>query len=130
MSIPYKFQIPTSASAFLAWLLTFLCVEYKSDLQVGDKGISDGRVEVNFPNREEFWRFWHAYCKPLIIEPYLEEVDLQTKTRVAIGFIDRVQKVSHGREKQVQVEKVRAALRCVNTNIALDTGQQPLHKLG
>ena len=78
--IPYKFQILTSSSEFLARLTPFLRVEYESDFRVGDKGISNGRVEATSENREKFWRFWRAYCKPLGIEPYLEEVDFQTKT--------------------------------------------------
>ena len=79
-------------------------------------------------NREKFWRFWRAYCKPLGIDLYLEEVDFQTKTRVTTGFAGRVQKGGHGRGKQVQVGTVRAALGGVNANIDLDTGQQPLHQ--
>ena len=73
---------------------------------------------------------WRAYCKPLGIDPYLEEVDFQTKTRVATEFEGRVQKCSHGHGKQVQVGTVRAALGGVNANIYLDIGQQPLHQLG
>ena len=81
-------------------------------------------------NRETFWRFWREYFKSLGINPYWEEVDFQTKTRVATGFTGRVQKGSHGRGKQVQLRKVRASLGGVNANIALDTGQQPLHQPG
>ena len=60
----------------------------------------------------------------------MEEVDFQTKTRVAIGFAVHVRKGSHGRGKQIQVGKVHAALGGVNTNISLDTGQQPFHQPG
>ena len=81
-------------------------------------------------NREKFWRFWRAYCKPLLIDPYLEEVDFQTKTRFATGFAGRVRKVSHVRGKQVQVGTVRAALGGVNTKIVLDIWIQPLHQPG
>ena len=52
--IPHKFPIPTFSSAFLARLLTFLRVEYESDFQVGDKGISNGRLEATSVNREKF----------------------------------------------------------------------------
>ena len=79
-------------------------------------------------NRGKFWRFWHAYCKPLEIDPYLEEVDFQTKTRVATGFVGRVRKGSHGRGKWVQVGTVHAALGGVNANIYLYTGRQPLRQ--
>ena len=41
-----------------------------------------------------------------------------------------MQKLSHGREKQVKVETVRAALGGVNAKIVLDTGRQPLHQPG
>ena len=77
-----------------------------------------------------FWMFWRAYCKPLGIDPHLEEFDFQTKTRVATGFSVCVQKVSHGRGKQVQVGTVCAALGGVSAKIALDTGRQPLHQPG
>ena len=115
---------------FLARLPPFFCVEYKNDFRVGYKGISDGRVEATSEIRETFWRFWCAYCKPLVIDPYLEEVNFQTKTRVATGFAGRVPKVSHGPGKQVQVGTVRAAIRGVNAKISLDTGQKPLHQPG
>ena len=111
---------------FLARLPPFLCVEYESDFRVGDKGISYEIVEATLENREKFWRFWRAYCKPFRIDPYLEEVYFQTKTRVSTGFSDQVRKVYHGRGKQLQVETVRAALGGVNVKIALDTGLQPL----
>ena len=81
-------------------------------------------------NRETFWELWRTYCKPLGIDPCLEEVDFQTKTRVATGFSGRVPKGSHGRGKQVQVVTVRASLVGVNANISLDTGQQPLYQPG
>ena len=68
------------------------------------------------------WKFWRAYCKPLGIDSYLEEVDFQTKTRIATGFVGRLLKGSHGRGKQVQVVIVRTALKGVNAKIALDTG--------
>ena len=71
-----------------------------------------------------------AYCKPFVIDPYLEEVDFQTKTRVATVFSGRVRKGSHGRGKQLQVGTVRAALGGVNANISLETGLQPLHQPG
>ena len=114
----------------MARLPTFLSVEYESDFRVGDKGISNGRAEATSKNWEKFWRIWSDYCKPLGIEPYLEEVDFQTKMRVATGFSGRVRKGSHGRGKQVQVGTVRAELRGVNSKIALDTGRQPLHQPG
>ena len=79
---------------FLARLLLSIHVEYKSDFRVRDKGISDGRVEATFANRETFWRLWCAYCKPLGIDPYLEEVDFQIKTRVATGFEDASEKAA------------------------------------
>ena len=60
----------------------------------------------------------------------MKEIDLQTKTRVAIGFTSRVQKISHGREKQVQVVTVNAALRGANAKIYLDTGRKPFHQPG
>ena len=81
-------------------------------------------------NRKRFWRFWRAYFKPLGIDPYLDELDFQTKTRVETGFAGRVRKDRHGRGKQVQVGTVRASLESVNTNIALDVGRQPLHQPG
>ena len=58
----------------------------------------------------------------------MEEVNFQTKTRVAIGFAGWVQKDSNGHGKQVQVGTVRAALGVVNASIALDTAQKPLHE--
>ena len=73
---------------------------------------------------------WWAYCKPLVIELYLEEVYFQTKTRVTIVFAGRVRKVSHSRGKQVQVGTVRASLGGVNEKIALDTGRQSIHQPG
>ena len=79
--------------------------------------------------REKFWRFWSYYCNPLGIDPYLEEVDFQTKTRVATRFEGRVQKGTQGRGKQVQYGKVRAALSGVNAKIALSTRQKILHQL-
>ena len=85
--------------AFLARLPPFLHVEYESDFRVWEKGISDGRVEATSKNREKFWRFWRAYFKPVGIYPYLEEVYLQTKTRVATVFSGRVCKGSHSRGK-------------------------------
>ena len=87
-------------------------------------------MESTSENGEKFWRFWRAYCKPLGIDPYLEEVGFQTKTRVATKCAGRMQKVRHGRGKQVQVGTVRAALVGVNANIALDTGQKPIHQSG
>ena len=92
---------------FLVWIPPFLRVEYESDFNVGGELISDEIVEANSENREKFWRFWRAYCKTLGIDPYLEEVDLQTKKRVAAGFVGRVRKCSHGRVKQVKVGTVR-----------------------
>ena len=109
-------------------LLPFLLVEYESVFQVGYKGISDGIVEATLGDRKNFLGFWRAYFKPLRIDPYLEEVDFQTKTRVATGFAGRVRKGSHGLEKQVQVGTVCAALRGINMKISLDTGRQPLHQ--
>ena len=87
-------------------------------------------MEATSENRETFWGFLHAYCKPLGIDPYLEEVDFQTKTKVATGFAGHVQKGIHDLVKQVQFGTVRAALGGVNAKIALDTGQQPLHQPG
>ena len=69
-----------------------------------------------------FWMFWRAYCNPLGIDPYLEEVDFQTKTRVATGFEGRVRKGSHSCGKQVQFGTVHTALRGVKADIALDIG--------
>ena len=60
----------------------------------------------------------------------MEEVNFQTKTRVATGFSARVKKGIHGCGKQVQFGTVRAALGVVNAKIALDTGRQPLHQPG
>ena len=114
----------------MSGLPPFLRVEYKIDFRVGDKGVSDGRFEVTSENRENLWRFCRAYCKPLGIAPYLDEVDFQTKTRLATGFSGRMQKGSHCRLKEVKVRTVRAALGGVNANIALDTGRQPLHQHG
>ena len=74
-----------------------MSVEYKSYSFVGYKGIFDGRVEANLANRVGVWRFWCAYCKTIGIDPDLEEVDFQNKTRVATVFAGRVQKVSHSR---------------------------------
>ena len=88
--------------------------------------MSNVREEATSKNRETFWGFYHAYCKPLGINPYLEEINLQTKTRVSKVFAGRVQKFSHDRGKQVQVGAVRAALGGVNAKIYLDTGRQPL----
>ena len=127
--IPYKFQIPTSSSAFLSRLQPFLCLYYESYFWVGYKGISYGRVKVTLLNREKFWRFWCAYCKPLGIDSYFEEVDFQTKTMVATGFSVHVRKSSHGHGKQVQVRILHSSLGGVNTKIALDTGRQPLHHM-
>ena len=81
-------------------------------------------------NREKFLGFWRAYCKPLGIYSYLEEVDFQTKTTVATGFAGRVRKGSNSRGKQVQVRTVREALGGVNATITLDTGRQPIHQPG
>ena len=114
----------------MARISTYLRVEYDSDFRVGDKGISDGRVDATSDNRDKFWRFWRAYCKPPGIDPYLGEVDFQTKIRVATGSATRMQKGSHGHGKQVQVGTVLAALGDVNAEISLDTGQQPLHQPG
>ena len=60
----------------------------------------------------------------------MEEVHLQTKTRVVTQFSGRVRKDSHRRGKQVQVETVCAALGSFNVNIPLDTWIQPLHQPG
>ena len=87
-------------------------------------------MEATLANRGKLWRFWCAYCKPLGIDPYLEKVNFQTKTRVATGSVGLVLKGSHGHEKQVQVVTVLAELVGVKANIALDTGQQPLHQPG
>ena len=81
-------------------------------------------------DRENFWRFWSAYFKPLGIEPYLEEVDIQTKTRPATEFSGHVQKGIHGRGKQIQVGTVCEALVGVNTNTYLEKWRQPLHQPG
>ena len=45
----YKFPLPQSV--FLLRLLPFLRVEYKSDFRVGEKEISNGRVEETSENR-------------------------------------------------------------------------------
>ena len=79
-------------------------------------------MEATLENRKKFWRFWRAYCKPLGIDPYLEEVNFQTKTRVETGFAGRVQRGSHRREKKVQVGTVRASLGGVNANMDVDIG--------
>ena len=68
--------------------------------------------------------------KPLGIDPYLEEVHFQTKTRVATGFAGRVRKIIHSHEKQVQFGIVCAELRGVNTKIALVIERQTLHQPG
>ena len=90
ISITHKFPIASYSSAFLSRLPSFPCVKYESDFWVGDKSISDGRLEVTLDKREKFWRFWHAYFKTFGIDSYLEEVDFQTKTRVTIGFAGHV----------------------------------------
>ena len=65
---------------------------------------------MTLANRGKFWRFWSAYFKYLVIDPYLEEVDFQTKTRVTTGFAGRLQKISYVRGKKVQVGTVCASL--------------------
>ena len=87
-------------------------------------------MEATSENRKTFWRFWRAYSKTLGIHQYLEEVNLQTKTRVATGSVFRVWKGSQGCGEQVQVGTVSAALGGVNVKIAQYTGQQPLHQPG
>ena len=81
-------------------------------------------------NREMFWRFWCAYFKPLRIDPYLEEVYFQTKTRVETGFSGHMKKGRRGRGKHIKVGTVREAIEGVNTKIDLNTGRQPLHQPG
>ena len=78
--------------------------------------------------RKKFWRFCRSYCKLLGIDPYLEEVYFQIKTRVVTVFAGRAQNSSHRRGKHVQLGAVRAALEGVNSKIYLDTGRQPLHQ--
>ena len=130
ISISHKFPIHTSSSAFLASLLPFLRVEYESDFRVREKGISDRRLESTLANRETFWKFWHAFYKPLVIDAYLGEVNFQTKTKVATVSAGRVWKGSHGLGKKVQVITVCAALGGFNAKISLDTGRQPLYQHG
>ena len=85
---------------------------------------------MTLANTETFWRFWNEYYEPLVIDPYLEEVNFKTKIRVATGFSARVQKGFHGHGKQAQIGTVRAALVYVNAKIVLDTGQKTLHQPG
>ena len=80
-------------------------------------------------NREKLWKFWRAYYKPFGIDPNLEEVDFQNKTRVATVFAGRVKK-NHSRGKQVKVLTVCATLGGVNAKISLETGRQPFHQPG
>ena len=77
---------------------------------------------------KSFGGFGVPIVNPFGIDPYLEEVDFQTKTRVATGFAGRVWKGSHGHRKQVQVGTVCAALVGAKEKIALETGRQPLHQ--
>ena len=99
ISIPHKFPIPISSSAFVAKLPPFLRVEYESDLRVWYKSIYNGIVEETSANRETFWKFWRSYCKPLGIDPYLEKANFQTKTRFVTGLAGRVRNCTHSRGK-------------------------------
>ena len=85
-------------------------------------------MEATLANRGKFWRFWRAYRKPLGLDPYLEKVNFQTKTRVTTGFEGRKQKGSHVRGKQIQVGTVREAIGGDNAKIYLDTWRKPLHQ--
>ena len=111
---------------FLARLLPFLCIEYNSDFWFGYKRISDVRMEATLDHRGSLWRLCRVYCKPLGIDPNLEETDFQTKIRFATGFSVHMRKGSQARGKQVHVGTVYAALGGVNANISLDKGRQSL----
>ena len=83
-------------------------------------------MEATCEAREKVWREWTDYCDDLEVPPYLDKVDFRDVARVSTMFGGRIRKGKRGRA--VGAGHVRAGLGHVNTQIALDTGRQPLHQ--
>ena len=62
-------------------------------------------MEAALENKEKFWRFWRAYCKPLGIDPYLEEFDFQTKKGLQQDFQAVCKKSAMVMEKIYKLEQ-------------------------
>ena len=95
-------------------------------MRTADAGITNGRVEATSQNREKVWEKWKEYPRPLGVPPYLDGCDFQAIARITTMFGGHVRKGRRG--KPVGTRTVRAKLGSIGTQIAMDTGNQPLHQ--
>jgi hypothetical protein len=98
---------------------------YESDFRTADEGFYDGRVAETTRKREAYWERWCAYCGPLGLDPYLQDVSYQHQMRAMSGFAARTRTGFYGQGRQVQSGTVSGALTAVGTTIAMARGVNP-----
>ena len=99
---------------------------YESDFRLADAGFDDGRVEATSQRRAAFWRHWTAYCRPLGVDPELQDVRYQERIRLLSGFAARVRTGYYGHGRKVKTATVSSALTAIGQTIALVHGENPI----
>ena len=100
---------------------------YEGDFYIADEAIGFGRVESTASERQNFWRRWKEYVRPIGVDPYLRNEEFGTIVRATTGFAGRVRAGHLGRGHTVTCPRVQTAVRAIGQTCELDLGYNPLH---
>ena len=85
-------------------------------------------MEATSDARKKVWNEWKAYCHTFGVDPYLDGETFTTIIRLSTGFGGNLRKGRRGRP--IGTGSVCTGIGSINTQIALDTGDQTLHQRG
>jgi hypothetical protein len=101
-----------------------------TDFAAADAAYFAERVIATAKCRKSHWEHWHAYIKPLGLDPYLQNTPFDHRIRAITGFASQIRRAYYNNKCQVRVGTISSAITAIGKTIALAYEHNPTKVLG